>query len=213
MKGHRLLGKEFFFAVLATVFTVSVTFAASPENTPADRYRAVVKISKTGTVSVSKNKPVTENANKTGNVTAADEGDSTDSEGRVPVSATDRTEKIGVNLASRILTFYQGSDKVAMYPVGVGSIYTPTPIGYYTVESGFQETTVFTVLIGPRQSAAMFLTDVSACVKPMWKISTNAFTSARPWKCTMIASLLMLRRITEYPIIFILTGMIASLCP
>ena len=135
MKGHRLLGKEFFFAVLATVFTVSVTFAASPENTPADRYRAVVKISKTGTVSVSKNEPVTENANKTGNVTAADEGDSTDSEGRVPVSATDRTEKIGVNLASRILTFYQGSDKVAMYPVGVGSIYTPTPIGYYTVEN------------------------------------------------------------------------------
>ena len=92
MKGPRLLGKKFFFAVLATVFTVSVTFAASPENTPADRYRAVVKISKIGTVSVSKNKPVTENANKTGNVTAADEGDRTDSEGRVPVSATDRTE-------------------------------------------------------------------------------------------------------------------------
>lgn len=43
--------------------------------------------------------------------------------------------KIGVNLASRILTVYQGNTKMAMYPVGVGKPSTPTPVGYYAVQN------------------------------------------------------------------------------
>lgn len=41
--------------------------------------------------------------------------------------------KVTLNLASRLLTVYEGNVKVHIYPVGVGKISTPTPIGYYKV--------------------------------------------------------------------------------
>jgi len=44
-----------------------------------------------------------------------------------------RGKKVTLNLASRLLTVYEGNVKVLMYPVGVGKISTPTPIGYYKV--------------------------------------------------------------------------------
>lgn len=48
---------------------------------------------------------------------------------------TAQETKIGVNLASRILTVYQGNTKTAMYSVGVGKPSTPTPVGYYSVQN------------------------------------------------------------------------------
>jgi hypothetical protein len=42
-------------------------------------------------------------------------------------------KKITLNLASRLLTIYEGDVKVRIYPVGVGKTSTPTPIGYYKV--------------------------------------------------------------------------------
>lgn len=42
-------------------------------------------------------------------------------------------KKVTLNLASRLLTVYEGNVKVRIYPVGVGKFSTPTPIGYYKV--------------------------------------------------------------------------------
>jgi lipoprotein-anchoring transpeptidase ErfK/SrfK len=44
-------------------------------------------------------------------------------------------KKILLNLASRILTLYEGDTKIRMYPVGVGKVSTPTPTGYYSILS------------------------------------------------------------------------------
>lgn len=56
-----------------------------------------------------------------------------------PTKALEKKEstepKIGINLASRILILYQGNKKVAMYPIGVGKVSTPTPTGYYRVQT------------------------------------------------------------------------------
>ena len=53
-----------------------------------------------------------------------------------PVEAQENAseKKIGINLASRILTLYEGDTKVKMYHVGVGKTSTPTPTGYYAVQ-------------------------------------------------------------------------------
>ena len=48
--------------------------------------------------------------------------------------AVESEKKIGINLASRILTLYEGDTKVRMYHVGVGKTSTPTPTGYYAVQ-------------------------------------------------------------------------------
>ncbi len=50
-----------------------------------------------------------------------------------PVQKVSNEKTIRINLASRILTLYQGNTKIRMYPVGVGKTTTPTPIGYYKV--------------------------------------------------------------------------------
>ena len=43
------------------------------------------------------------------------------------------TKKIIVNSASRILALYEGDKKVAIYPLGLGKVSTPTPTGYYKI--------------------------------------------------------------------------------
>lgn len=48
--------------------------------------------------------------------------------------AVESEKKIGINLASRILTLYEGDTKVKMYHVGVGKTSTPTLTGYYAVQ-------------------------------------------------------------------------------
>lgn len=45
------------------------------------------------------------------------------------------TKKIVINSASRFLTLYEGDKKIAMYPLGLGKVWTPTPVGYFTIET------------------------------------------------------------------------------
>lgn len=52
-----------------------------------------------------------------------------------PTVSVTAEKRIAINLASRMLTVYQGNDKVAMYPVGVGKVETPTPTGHYAVQN------------------------------------------------------------------------------
>ena len=42
-------------------------------------------------------------------------------------------KKIVINSASRILTLLEGDKKLAMYPLGLGKVSTPTPTGYYKI--------------------------------------------------------------------------------
>lgn len=42
-------------------------------------------------------------------------------------------KKIVINSASRILALYEGNIKVAIYPLGLGKVSTPTPTGYYKI--------------------------------------------------------------------------------
>lgn len=44
-------------------------------------------------------------------------------------------KRIAINVASRMLTVYEGKTKIAMYPVGVGTPSTPTPVGKYAVQN------------------------------------------------------------------------------
>ena len=43
-------------------------------------------------------------------------------------------KKIYINLASRLMLFYDGDTKLAVYHLGVGKVSTPTPQGYYKIE-------------------------------------------------------------------------------
>ncbi len=42
-------------------------------------------------------------------------------------------KKIYINLASRLMLFYDGDTKLAVYHLGVGKVSTPTPQGYYQI--------------------------------------------------------------------------------
>ena len=42
-------------------------------------------------------------------------------------------KKIYINLASRLMLFYDGDTKLAVYHLGVGKVSTPTPRGYYQI--------------------------------------------------------------------------------
>ena len=44
-------------------------------------------------------------------------------------------KKIIINSASRILTLYEGNTKLAIYPLGLGKVSTPTPVGYFTIQT------------------------------------------------------------------------------
>lgn len=50
-----------------------------------------------------------------------------------PVQSTEK--RLGINLASRMLTVYEGNAKIAMYPVGVGKVATPSPTGFYKIQN------------------------------------------------------------------------------
>lgn len=45
------------------------------------------------------------------------------------------TKKIVINSASRILSLYEGDKKIAIYPLGLGKVNTPTPTGYYKIRT------------------------------------------------------------------------------
>ena len=44
-------------------------------------------------------------------------------------------KKIYINVASRLMTFYDGNIKVAVYHLGLGKVSTPTPTGYYQIRA------------------------------------------------------------------------------
>ena len=43
--------------------------------------------------------------------------------------------KISINLAARSLALFEGTEKIRLYPIGPGTPYTPTPVGYYKIRS------------------------------------------------------------------------------
>ena len=44
-------------------------------------------------------------------------------------------KKIVINSASRILSLYEDDKKIAIYPLGLGKVSTPTPTGYYKIRT------------------------------------------------------------------------------
>ena len=44
-------------------------------------------------------------------------------------------QKIVINLANCSLSLYEGNTKVNLYPIAVGKVSTPTPVGYYSIRS------------------------------------------------------------------------------
>ena len=50
-------------------------------------------------------------------------------------SAQAAQKKIYINVASRLMTFYDGNIKVAVYHLGLGKVSTPTPTGYYQIRA------------------------------------------------------------------------------
>lgn len=44
-------------------------------------------------------------------------------------------KKISINLAARSLALFEGTEKIRLYPIGPGTVYTPTPVGYYKIRS------------------------------------------------------------------------------
>ena len=42
-------------------------------------------------------------------------------------------KKIVINLAARALSLYDGNKRLELYPLGVGKVSTPTPVGYYKI--------------------------------------------------------------------------------
>lgn len=54
------------------------------------------------------------------------------------VSAADNDKpvrKIVINSASRLLALYDGNQKIRIYPLGLGKPSTPTPVGYYKINT------------------------------------------------------------------------------
>lgn len=54
----------------------------------------------------------------------------------MPLPAPKKSEtgkKITLNLASRLLTLYEGTEKVRIYPVAVGAPETPSPVGEFSI--------------------------------------------------------------------------------
>ena len=44
-------------------------------------------------------------------------------------------KRIIINSASRLLTYYNNGEKIAVYPLGLGKTWTPTPVGYYKIQT------------------------------------------------------------------------------
>lgn len=49
------------------------------------------------------------------------------------ISIAQAEKKILINLASRALSLYDGNNRIGLYPLGVGKVSTPTPVGYYKI--------------------------------------------------------------------------------
>ena len=55
-----------------------------------------------------------------------------------PTQAAEKSssdKKIIINIASRALAFYDGGERKGLYPLGLGKVSTPTPTGYYKIQT------------------------------------------------------------------------------
>ena len=98
-----------------TTTTAATSTSATQPETKADPASATTEPTKTETVK-------TETA-KTDTETKADEDAILDS------------RKISINLAARSLAVYEGTKRIRLYPIGPGKESTPTPVGYFKIES------------------------------------------------------------------------------
>lgn len=135
----------------------------------------------------------------------------------MPLPAPKKSEtgkKIILNLASRLLTLYEGTEKVRIYPVAVGAPETPSPVGEFSISEkevnpswtdpkteitvpsvrqillgtvgwAFTGITVFTGRTRHGLSAAVYLTAVSVCMKKMWRNFLKVCPWEHPWKSSM----------------------------
>lgn len=53
----------------------------------------------------------------------------------IPQEVQSGPQKIVINLANCSLALYKGDTKVNLYPIAVGKVSTPTPVGYYSIRS------------------------------------------------------------------------------
>ena len=67
------------------------------------------------------------------NLSAAQAEPSQPTEKKSDAPKVSASKKIVINSASRILALYVNDKKVAIYPLGLGKVSTPTPTGYYRI--------------------------------------------------------------------------------
>lgn len=129
--------------ICAFVLTAGCALADTPElKTAPAPFKVKVEIKPTTAPAAAKTEPgfaVVENKDVAGsakvqNVTAAGTAAPAATAAKQTVKKNSSEPRIGINLASRILTLYQGDKKVKQYPVGVGKTSTPTPTGYYSIQ-------------------------------------------------------------------------------
>lgn len=94
----------------ASAATPTTAPAAAPAATPAQPQQAATTTTTTATTQTTTETPASDEA------------------------AID-SRKISINLAARSLAVYEGQKRIRLYPIGPGKASTPTPVGYFKVES------------------------------------------------------------------------------
>lgn len=107
----------------ATAATTSTTTAATPAAAPA------------ATTPAATTAPATATTQTTTATTTTTTAQSTTAETPASDEAAIDSRKISINLAARSLAVYEGQKRIRLYPIGPGKASTPTPVGYFKVES------------------------------------------------------------------------------
>ena len=105
-------------APATTAATTSTTTAATPTAAPAATTPAATTQTTTATTT-----------------TTTTTAQSTTAETPTDDEAVIDSRKISINLAARSLAVYEGQKRIRLYPIGPGKASTPTPVGYFKVES------------------------------------------------------------------------------
>ena len=105
-------------APATTAATTSTTTAATPAAAPAATTPAATTQTTTATTT-----------------TTTTTTQSTTAETPTDDEAVIDSRKISINLAARSLAVYEGQKRIRLYPIGTGKASTPTPVGYFKVES------------------------------------------------------------------------------
>jgi len=106
-------------AAPAATATTSTTTAATPAAAPAATTTA----------------PAATTTQTTTATTTTTTAQSTTAETPANDEAAIDSRKISINLAARSLAVYEGQKRIRLYPIGPGKASTPTPVGYFKVES------------------------------------------------------------------------------